>query len=85
MAFVWGGGKWFASRGAASSIVPRDRVERRGLRIGVKGTAYAREPPKEIWPDLVTIDGTDYEEEGVGSLVYRSAEVGILNLTALRR
>ena len=37
-----------------------------------------------VWPDLITVDGVTYTDDGRGDLLYYSSEKELLNLTGWR-
>ena len=83
IAAMWGGGKWFANHGAStSSIIPRSTAKR-NIISALKGTYYWTTPPRWTWPTFVTVNGTQYTDNGVGNLEYQSVTGETLDLTSL--
>lgn len=86
LGLVWGGGKWFVSPAAdrllAGGGKSVSRNGRRDIRSPEKGTVYARSPRALVYPTFVTINGTEYSNEGMENLIYTDTTTGsILNLT----
>lgn len=52
---------------------PRDK-SRRDIIRGHKGNAYAGPPPQSRYPDIITINGTDYHSTNTSALNYQSAD-----------
>ena len=83
---VWGGGTWFSQKGVpgfSSNFIPKMRM-RRAVKSSQRGTAYAEAPLVERYANMITINGTTYNDNGLGRLVYRSPSGAILNLTSIR-
>ena len=84
LGLVWGGGKWFASPEAGrllsggSGVTPK-RLLRRGIRSENKGTVYATEPTRSVFPTFIVVNGTKYTD--IGGMVYESESGIVLNLT----
>ena len=69
---LWGGG---------GSHKFRRRDIRAGFNMGHEGVVYAQPPGVSVWPDLITLNGTEYVEESPGSPIYKSAGGEVLNMT----
>ena len=63
---VWGKDSW----SAASDGVPLPKMAKRGIGKlndwAVKGTVYIAEPPRWIYPDVYTVNGTNFTDKGEG-------------------
>ncbi|KAL8799357.1 MAG: hypothetical protein Q9182_005964 [Xanthomendoza sp. 2 TL-2023] len=92
LAMAWGGGSWFGDAKAqsllgfagSSGVGPRD-VLPRDVRSRKKGKLWARPPLREVFPDLVEINGTRYARDGTSDIMYAATNSGAapLNLTDL--
>jgi len=67
--------------GSALQFSPRRRseIKRRGIISRDKGIVFTQPPPGVQWPDLITVNGTNYREESVGSPIYRNDEGAVLD------
>ena len=79
LSLVWGGGKWMTERGKHTNI-PRSEKMRRGRTSMLEGTAYIGPPPRWRFPDLITVNGTDYRSPNTSALYYKSADGQVLDL-----
>ncbi|KAL8805450.1 MAG: hypothetical protein Q9200_005424, partial [Gallowayella weberi] len=92
LAMAWGGGSWFGDAKGQSllgivggtGVEPRDIVPR-DVRSRKKGKLWARPPLREVFPDLVEINGTRYAGNGTSDVMYAATSSGApsLNLTDL--
>ena len=74
---------WFAPN-TKWRVSPRTRPKsRRGIIRGQKGHAYVGPPPQNRYPDVITINGTDYRSSNTSELNYQSANGQLLDLAAL--
>ena len=63
---------------------PRTRPKsRRGIIRGQKGNAYIGPPPQSRYPDVITVNGTDYRSTNTSALNYQSANGQLLDFAAL--
>lgn len=50
----------------------KSRIQKRSNHQWVQhGTVYITDPPREKYADLISINGTDYTDDGRGDMVYR--------------
>ncbi|KAL8717331.1 MAG: hypothetical protein Q9225_005423 [Loekoesia sp. 1 TL-2023] len=92
LGLITGGGTW-VSKQARSPLLQQaadaalrlaggsHKPRRRGVISREKGVVFAQPPGESVWPDSIVINGTNYVEEGAGSLVYKSEAGEVLNLT----
>ena len=81
LALVWGGGYWVSKH---ARNFPTTKLTPRGITSKNKGTFYAKPPPRWVYADLITVNGTEYTNHKHGGLVYESNAGAVLNLTAGR-
>ena len=80
LGLAWGGGKWL-SQGARTMNLPLNSNMKRGMESNLQGTAYARPPLLWRYPDLISVNGTDYRSMNVSALYYQSTDRQTLDLT----
>ena len=80
LGLAWGGGKWLV-RGAKMMDLPLNSNMKRGMKSNLQGTAYARPPLLWRYPDLISVNGTDYRSKNVSALYYQSTDGQTLDLT----
>ena len=85
LGLVWGGGRWFSPEATlAGTRIPRaKRKTRRSILRSGQGTAYCAEPPRWRYPDIVTINGTNFRSINTSLLEYQDADGRGANLTEL--
>ena len=79
LALAWGGGSWVSEY--ARNLPSLPKLRSRGIISKNKGTFYAAPPPRWVYADMITLNGTEYTNHGHGGLVYQSGEGAILNFT----
>ncbi|KAL8952536.1 MAG: hypothetical protein Q9222_001566 [Ikaeria aurantiellina] len=93
LALAWGGRRWFASPsverllvgsngGGAGGGIPRSRT-RRDIRSDDKGTLHARSPAREVLPDWIEWNKTEFTKLHDENFLYTDSSGGIANLTGM--
>ena len=72
LGLVWGGGEWFAKGWSGPGATRRKR--RRGIVSEEKGTVYATAPRSWVYPNSITVNGTEYTSGNTSALEYASAD-----------
>lgn len=83
-ALILGGRKWVPGSETGLVVSPKSRM-RRDIVSRLRGTAYITPPSRWRYPDTITVNATEYDDGGLGSLIYVSASGETLNLTHLDR
>ena len=83
LGLVTGYGHWFSSRVKPGALPGATRKSRRGIIAGHRGTVYSGPPRWWKYPDLVTVNGTDYHSMNTSELNYSSADGLVLNAAEL--
>ena len=83
LTMVWGGGYWASKFARNYPRIPNLRS--RGIISKNKGTFYAGPPPRWVYADMITVNGTEYTNHEHGGLVYQSVDGAVLNYTEWNR
>lgn len=72
-------------RSLIAGVSTRSQIQKRSQHQWVQhGTAYITEPPRELYADLISVNGTDYTDDGRGDMVYRDEKGRTLDLSSLQ-
>lgn len=82
LALAWGGGEWVSERGREAALTGGGGLKRRSMNPN-EATAYLAAPAWWRYPDVITINGTDYLSGNTSALDYHDVDGHVVNLTSL--
>ncbi|KAG7005808.1 hypothetical protein G7Y79_00017g041900 [Physcia stellaris] len=82
LALAWGGGKWVSERGRNAGLTGLGGLRRRSMNPN-EATAYLAPPAWWRYPDVITINGTDYLSSNTSALDYHDIDGHVVDLASI--